>query len=183
MLKKGGINQKDQEIFSAINLGVGERDGGNHSLINLKNLNCFNPHQHFKKILYCLKFLLLENNFLSKIDLKDAYFSVPFQECSGKYCEILMVGKLLRLSLPVFWSRGSSKILRNFFEDSNCNSRKNEYKAYHIWTRFYRGEQILLQKLDFIINRKKIFFQIIHKLEFLGVVKNTSQLTLSQTRN
>lgn len=119
-----------------------ERDRGNHPLMNLRNLNYFNPHQHSKKkILYYLKFLLLENNFLSKIDLKDAYFSVPFQECSGKYCEILMVRKCLRLSLPVFWSRRGSKILRNFFEDSNCNSRKNEYKAYNIWTIFYRGQQ------------------------------------------
>ena len=38
-------------------------DGGNHPLINLKNLNKFIPYEHFKmKGLHCLEFLLEQDN-------------------------------------------------------------------------------------------------------------------------
>ena len=52
-------------------------------MINLKNLNKFIPYEHFKmEGLHCLKFLLEQDNLLCKIDLKEAYFSVPLNKNS-----------------------------------------------------------------------------------------------------
>ena len=54
-----------------------KKDGGIRPCMNLKALNKFIPYKHFKmECLHCLKYLLEKNNFLCKIDLKDAYFSV-----------------------------------------------------------------------------------------------------------
>ena len=50
-----------------------KKDGGNRLCINLKALNKFIPYKHLKmEGLHCLKYLLKINDFLCKIDLKNA---------------------------------------------------------------------------------------------------------------
>ena len=72
---------------------IKKNDRGNCSCIILKALNKFIPYKHFKtEDLHCLKYFQ-ENNFLCKIDLKDASFSVTLHEFK-KICEIHMVGNL-----------------------------------------------------------------------------------------
>ena len=56
---------------------VKKKDRGNCPCINLKALNKFIPYKHLKMdSLHRLKYLLEDNNFLGKLYLKDAYFSV-----------------------------------------------------------------------------------------------------------
>ena len=46
--------------------------GGNWPVINLKNLNRFNPCKNFKmEFLHCLKYVLQKGDYMCKIDLKD----------------------------------------------------------------------------------------------------------------
>ena len=87
MLDKGAIkiveHQFPDQFLSNILL-VKKKDGGSCPCINLKVLNKFNPYKHLKmEGLHCLKHLLEENNFLCKIDLKDA--SVPLCMSSRKF--------------------------------------------------------------------------------------------------
>ena len=59
---------------------------GYKSVINLKKLNQNILHIHFKKEgLSLLKELLQKGDFLCKLDLKDAYFSVALHKISWKY--------------------------------------------------------------------------------------------------
>ena len=54
-------------------------------IINLKALNKFFPHHHFKmEGLKDVKFLLQKGDWMCKLDLKDAYFSVPLGTRSRK---------------------------------------------------------------------------------------------------
>ena len=65
---------------------VKKKDGGNRAYINLKDLNKFIPYKHFKiEGLHCLKYPLEVKDFLCKIDLKDAFFSVPLCMSSRKF--------------------------------------------------------------------------------------------------
>ena len=64
------------------------------------------------KDLDCLKFLLEQNEFLCKIDLKDAYFAIPFSKQSSQNVKFKWSGNLYEFSLPLFWFRASPK---NFF--------------------------------------------------------------------
>ena len=76
MLRKGAIQQlksEPGEFLSNLFL-VKQKDGGHRPVINLKFLNSFIPCQLFK-----------EHNFLIKVDLKDAYFSIPLDKSSIKY--------------------------------------------------------------------------------------------------
>ena len=90
MLKKLPIAQACHhkgEFLNCIFL-VRKRMGGNQLTINLKKLNSFLPNQHFKtESLYCLKFLLLKDDYICQIDLKDSYFSVTLHKDSQKLVE------------------------------------------------------------------------------------------------
>ena len=90
MLKKLNIAQACHhkgEFLNCIFL-VRKRMGGNQLTINLKKLNSFLPNQHFKtESLYCLKFLLLKDDYICQIDLKDSYFSVTLHKDSQKLVE------------------------------------------------------------------------------------------------
>lgn len=56
---------------------VDKKDGGHYPVINLKNLNSFVNFQHFKmEGTHMLQDLLKKGDFMLKLDLKDAYFTV-----------------------------------------------------------------------------------------------------------
>lgn len=52
-----------------------------------------------------MNYLLEEDGFFCKIDLKDACFSLLLCISLKKVCKIRMVEKSLRVSLPLFWIR------------------------------------------------------------------------------
>ena len=75
---KGGVVRS---IFQ-----VDKKDGGHRLVINLKSLNSFVDFQHFKiEGIRMLRDLLRKGDFLVKLDLKDAYFTVPVWMKHQKY--------------------------------------------------------------------------------------------------
>ena len=85
MLLKGEISRvrtgMDQDSFLSSIFLVPKKDGGHRPIINLKKLNEFVLHHHFKmEGIHMLKDLLRQGDFMAKIDLKDAYFAVPISE-------------------------------------------------------------------------------------------------------
>ena len=55
-------------------------------IINLKKVNEFIPHHHFKmEGIHMLKDLLRQRDMMANIDLKDAYFAVPISGPDKKY--------------------------------------------------------------------------------------------------
>ena len=80
MFQKGAIqvvSPMNGEFLSSVFL-VKKKDGGNRPVINLKELNSYVTYQHFKmEGLYLLKHLVQTGDWMIKIDLKDAYFTVP----------------------------------------------------------------------------------------------------------
>ena len=68
---------------------ISSREGGwgNRPVINLKNLNKFVPHQHFKmERFHCLKFLLQNGDYMCKIDLKE---SRKREVCTSSFASVL----------------------------------------------------------------------------------------------
>ena len=79
MLRKGVIKrpQPVQGKFLSNVFLVGNKDGGDRPVTDLKMLNQFVPFLHFKmEGLSQLKHLIQEKDWMCKLDLKDAYFSV-----------------------------------------------------------------------------------------------------------
>ena len=89
MLEKRAIkvslqkNQLSQNQFLS-NLFVLKKNGwGYQRVINLKTLNQFVPYMHFKmESLQTLKYMMKERDYMCKIDLIDAYFTVPLDKSS-----------------------------------------------------------------------------------------------------
>ena len=82
MFEKGAIHLVPQgetsEGFVSNIFLVPKKGGGQRSVINLKNLNQFLRYEHFKmEGVHMLRDLLKKGDFMVKLDLKDAFFTVP----------------------------------------------------------------------------------------------------------
>ena len=87
MLSKGAITELPLEeahygFYSSLFL-VPKKDGGVRPVINLKSLNEYVVPQHFKmEGIHTLKDLVRRGDWMTKIDLKDAYFMIPIHSTS-----------------------------------------------------------------------------------------------------
>ena len=136
-----GTTKKVEHIFPDQFLSnillVKKKDGGNSPCINLKALNKFIPYKQFKlEGSNCLKYLHEENDYLSKIDLKDAYLSVTVYELKN-VCEICWVRKSLRVSLPLFWIRICSQDIFKTIKCTKSSIEAIEYSFSDIPERYF----------------------------------------------
>ena len=79
-LAKGAVieTQPAQEGFVSQIFLVEKKEGGQRPVINLKALNTFFKHEHFKmEGLHILPDLIQSEDWMIKLDLKDAYLQVP----------------------------------------------------------------------------------------------------------
>ena len=80
MLKEGAIKivQQGPSLFLSSIFVVPKKDSSHRPVINLKNLNHYILYSHSKiEGLFLLKETSQEEDCMSKIDVKDGYFSVP----------------------------------------------------------------------------------------------------------
>ena len=88
MLRKETISQigHTQGEFISSLLLVEKKDGVQQPVINLQNLSFFLFYEQFKvESLNSLQFLLKNGDYMTKLELKDAYFCIPFRKESRKF--------------------------------------------------------------------------------------------------
>ena len=92
LLQKGAVVKVDPvpgQFVSNIFL-VAKKSGGMRPVINLKKLNKFLAREHFKmEHIFTILPLLHEGCFMTSLDLKDAYFSIPMSDSDRKYLRFL----------------------------------------------------------------------------------------------
>ena len=82
------------EFISTI-LTTPKKDGSRRLILNLKKLNRFIAYKKFKmETLKCAIFLLKKNTWMTVLDLKDAYYSVPITLEHRKYLTFSFQGQL-----------------------------------------------------------------------------------------
>lgn len=97
MLQKGAIRQVSPvkgQFLSRLVL-VQKKDGTFRPVVNLKALNKFMSKNHFKmEGFHILKDVLQRGDWMSSVDLKDAYFSVPVAQPHQKLLRFEWKGKI-----------------------------------------------------------------------------------------
>ena len=101
MLKNGAIkvslqnDQLSQNQFLSNLFAVKKNGCGYQRVTNLKTLNQFVPYMHFKmESLQTLKYMMKERDYMCKINLKDAYFTVPLDKSCDHLARLSWEGNL-----------------------------------------------------------------------------------------
>ena len=108
LLSKGAVhyirdNTYQEPGFVSSLFVVPKKGGGHRPVINLKPLNCFIPYEHFKmESIHMLKDLLRKGDYMIKIDLKDAYLTVPIWQNHQKYLRFIWRDSLLEFACLPF---------------------------------------------------------------------------------
>ena len=159
---------------------VPKKDGGYRPIINLKRLNEFVPHHHFKmEGIHMLKDLLIKGDFMAKIDLKDAYFAVPISEPDKKHLRFRWKGQMYQFNCLPFglscapWvftkiTKAVAAVLREmgvriiiYIDDKLIMAESETLLRDHV-----QGVVYLLENLGFVINSPKSVLDPKRTMEF-----------------
>ena len=165
---------------------------GARPIINLKRLNSHLRIQHFKmENILCLRDLLKRGDFMVKVDLKDAYLTIPIHAnhrrllrfmCRGKayqFCSLpfglatapWVFTKVLKPALSAIRAQGIRLI--SYLDDMLIMSSTQSEARIHL-----EKSITLLERLGFLINWKKSITDPVQSIEFLGLVVDSKSLSL-----
>nr|CAH7760283.1 unnamed protein product [Callosobruchus chinensis] len=195
MLKSGAISKvrpyKGQ--FLSKYFLIPKKDGTSRFILNLKNLNQYIATSHFKLEDHRVVARLIERNCcMAKIDLQEAYFSVPVYKkhrkylrfsfnsqiyeynclCFGVSCAPMIFTKLLKPVVNFLRQSGFLSVvyLDDFLllgnDDTECAANVSQTIS-------------LLEHLGFIINYDKSLLVPSHTCNYLGFLFNSIDLTIS----
>ena len=193
-LTKGGLDKRNPRFRPVCKqfVLVPKRDGGSRPVINLKDLNEYLQYNHFKmEGIHILRDLMRPNDWLGKIDLKDAYFVVPIWENHKKYLRFLWKDSLLEFACLPFGLAVAPRVFTKIMKPVVARLRRTGIGLiiYLDDLLFMNSSKVglqqdmttaqyLLENLGFVINHEKSCFQPTQQLEFLGFVVNTLDMTL-----
>lgn len=182
----------DREGYTSPIFLVPKSDGSWRPVINLKSLNRYVVTRHFKmESIRTVKGLMQKGDWLVKLDLKDAYLTVPIHSSHRKYLrfqwqsqtwefKVLPFGlssapytfsKLMKPVVCTLRKLGVRSIL--YLDDMLIMARSKEEARRHLATAME-----LLVALGFIINLKKSTLTPTQELEFLGFLLNSHNMTI-----
>ena len=200
----------DQEIFEMHQMGVitqvthssdqfvssiftrPKKGGKVRTIINLKKLNQFIPYQHFQmEGLKQAKHMLHQGDLLVKIDLKNAYWSVPIAQKDQKYLRFEWRGHLWQFTVLAFGLGPAPRIFTKLMKLPITTLRRLMIKAIiylddmllvgSSMTEALRARDstiFLLEKLGFTINWAKSCVTPSPRCEFLGMILDTTNMTI-----
>lgn len=162
-------------------------------IINLKRLNSFVNYEHFKmEGLDLVKFIIRKGDWMVKIDLKDAYFTVPVATEHQKFLRFAWRGKFFQyVCLPfglcsaprvftkmlkpvVAWLQAQGVRLVIYLDDFLLMAEAIPLLLKHLDLTVG-----ILRFLGFLLNEKKSVFTPSQVIEFLGTVINSNLLSFS----
>ena len=133
LLEKGALNMVKPvsgQFLSSLFL-VPKRDGNSRPVINLKELNVFLKYDHFKMEGIHLRDLLQPQDWLGKIDLKDAYFVIPVWKDHRKYIRFVWKGSFLEFACLPFGLAAAPRLFTKVLLRSNTEYGVSRFRCEH----------------------------------------------------
>lgn len=188
------VNHKIGEVISHIFIRP-KSDGSYRLILNLSNLNEHIEYCHFKmETLKHVLTLVKKDCFFAKIDLKDAYYSVPIAKDSRKYLRFTWKGILYeftclaqglacapriytKLLKPVFSSlRKQGHINVTYIDDSLLQSNTFEECSKNVYDTL-----TLVDSLGLTVHPDKSVIIPVQCIEFIGYLVNSVDMTVRLT--
>jgi len=182
----------DGEFVSQIFL-VPKPDGRKRLIFNLKELNTFVLTKKFKmeNIFNAMK-LINKGDFLSTLDLKDAYYTVPMHKNFRKYLRFTFNGDIYEFTCLPFGLCTAPCVFTKLMKPVTRYLREKGIRliiylddfliigsTYNECKRHFEFTKSLLESLGFIVNKKKSVLEPTNSLKFLGFMLNTADMTIS----
>ena len=193
LLQKKAIEPTSNVGFFSQLFAVKKKGGGWRPIINLKRLNVYLDIKHFKmEGIYTLRDVLQKFDWMGKLDLSDAYLTVPIHPSDRKYLKFCWNGKCYQFkSLPFGLAtapRTFTKIMKPVVTQMrNRGVRLIVYlddililaqSAQLLRTNMKMVAQ-MLESLGFKLNLKKCEWEPSQSIEFLGFLVNSMTMTIS----
>ena len=137
LIKKKVIErcQHERDEYISPSTFVTERaDGGYRFILNLKKLNEEIDKKKFKmQTLKSILCLVRPNTFMAKLDIKDAYYSIPIHQESRKMLKFIHKGKLYQFrALPNRYTEGPRKFTKIMKPPLSCLRKRGIVLADYI---------------------------------------------------
>ena len=196
MIRKKAVVRTEERGFVSNVFIIPKKSGGSRPVINLKRLNTFIVYRHFKmEGVNLIKHIVCTNDWMAKLDLKDAYFSVPIHKEDHRFLQFKWKNSLFQfVCLPfglssapwaftklmkpvVAYLRQQGIRLIIYLDDILVLNQSKERLV----------EQLavvsnLLVSLGFVLNQEKSQSTPAQELEFLGLLLDSTSLSLSLPR-
>jgi hypothetical protein len=194
LLKKAIIPiSRPTDGFVSNMFAVPKSSGGWRPILNLKKLNSFVRYEHFKmEGMESVKYLIRKNDWLVKVDLRDAYFTVPLAAEHQKFVRLLWKGnfyqyrclpfglcsaprvftKILKPVVAFLRERGIRLVI--YLDDVLIMASSKDLVLQHL--HLVIG---LFTSLGFLVNAEKSVFLPSQEIEFLGVIIDSVSLSFS----
>ena len=196
MIEKGAVtelkHQREEGFVSRLFL-VPKKDGQMRPVINLKPLNRFLVYHHFKmEGIQVVRDILRLNKWMTRIDLKDAYFSIPIHQSHQKYLRFKWEKKMYQFTCLPFGLASAprlfTKVLRPvvgylrgigircviYLDDLLLLDQNKERLREHTAIAL-----AVLEALGFLVNYPKSSVTPDQVITFLGFVIDSRSKTLS----
>jgi len=194
VIQKANV-EKDQYVSRIF---LVKQETKNRPVINFKGLNAFLHYQHFQmENMKDLRNLLQENDFMVKIDLADAYLSVPLDSKQKKYTKFKWKGELYQCLTLFFGMAKAPMYFTKLLKPVMAILRKLKIRCMiYIDDIIILAQQKtdalmardtliwILQALGLTINFKKSILDPKHLIEYLGLIIDSQlmKITLPQRK-
>ena len=145
LLQKNAIdNAPSTKGFFSPMFTVPKKDGSWRPIINLKHLNSFLEVPHFKmEEINSLKDVLQKDNFMGKIDLKDAYLTVPVCQQHRKFLKFHWKGQNYQFKVLPFGLATAPRVLTKILRPLAVKMRKQSIRIITVFIRIEAAPQIV----------------------------------------
>lgn len=175
---------------------VPKKGGKWRPILNLKGLNQYVRKSHFKmEDIRSVKDIIQPGDYMAKLDLREAYFSVPVNHTSRKFLQFRWRNKLLQFTCLPFGLSSAPFVFTKLLRPALAQLREQGIrclmylddmlilgKTKEELSRNYQRCRSLLISLGFILNDEKSIPGPVQVIEFLGFVINSLTMTFSVTR-